>query len=58
MGFRRDRKSLDWFRFYYKQPRVPVHGSCFPRSTSSKLAPLLRLIAVERGDGSFELRLN
>jgi hypothetical protein len=46
---------LGWFRFYYKQPRVLGHGS---RSPQQQLAPLLRLIAMERGDGSFELQLN
>jgi len=30
----------------------------FSTSTGSKPAPLLRLIAVERADGGFELRLN
>jgi len=49
---------LGWFRFYYKQRLVPGHGSRFSRRTSSKPAPLLRLIAAAHGDESFEPRFN
>jgi hypothetical protein len=47
---------LGWFRFYYKQARVPGHGARSPQH-QQQFVPLPRLIAVERGDRSFELQL-